>query len=154
MNYINSCLDGLTFYRGEDKQGYTQYIAKIHNMTGMGRYIIASVPSHLGILSKAQIHELPWICIQARTLKKGYNVKSQNWNFPRNVKDKLIKIVKRTQMFSEYSNPDLDCEIILLHNPKKRTIYQYHDKLSLQSALSEANIVLNYTASNSDYEFI
>ena len=74
----------------------------------------------------------------------------QQWSISRNVKDILLEVEERTKESSSYKMVINDqythfpFEILLLHNPKKKTIFQYRNRLTLTAAIELFNCVFNY----------
>ena len=147
MDLLNKYLETLQFTRVEDKQGYAIYGAGITGMFGAGkqRYILLFVPSHLAITDRARASELPWQNLQTRNLQYSYRLKKQSWNPPQTLPNPRFSVMERKDKHSTYLGPpDFPFEVLLLHDPKKKTKYQYHNNLSLYGILESFNSVFNY----------
>ena len=146
MDILNSYLDSLIFTRVEEKGGYAIYGAGISGMIGGGkqRYILLFVPSHLAISSKEKARNLPWKNMQTRTLMYSYKLRKQNWKPSRDLTDFELNVVHRTDKFSEYRSQGFPFEVLMLHDPKRKTKFQYHNRLSLYSVIESFNSVFNY----------
>ena len=164
MDIINHFFSKLVFTKVEEKtteQGtrFFVYGAGVKGSLGNGRrYVLLFVPYHLAIQRQAKIHELPWQNLQTRTLgEDAYRLKIQQWTLPRDAPDILLQVIRRNSHHSEYvgyvPNPhgpqypplDFPFEILLLHNRKKKTKYQYNDRLMLSTAIDTFNAVFNHT---------
>lgn len=169
MEIINTYFSTLVFSRIEEKQGYVIYGACIGSMLGGGsqRYVLAFVPSHLAIKTQARLKELSWENLQTRTLRNSYRMQKQSYRMQRGLPDVLLQVVKRDDKYSTYSGPEhFPFEVLMIHDPRKKTKYQYNNKLMLSSAIESFNAIFNYTgdepsinytsSSNSDntYELI
>jgi hypothetical protein len=147
MELLSKYLETLQFTRVEDKQGYAIYGAGIAGMFGAGkqRYILLFVPSHLATTNQARASELPWQNLQTRNLHYSYRLKKQSWNPPQELPNPQFRVMERKDKNSTYLGPpDFPFEVLLLHDPKKKTKYQYNNNLSLYGVLESFNSVFNY----------
>ena len=147
MDILNKYLETLQFTRVEDKQGYAIYGAGISGLLGAGkqRYILLFVPTHLAISNHARASELPWKNLQTRNLQYSYNLKKQSWKPPQELPNPLFRVTKRKNEHSTYIGPsNFPFEVLLLHDLKKKTKYQYHNSLSLYGILESFNSVFDY----------
>jgi len=150
MDIFNQIFKDLVFTIVDEKQGYTIYGAGLASGLGGGtrRYVLLFVPNHLAIKKQARIHELAWQNLQTRQLSYSYKLKQQYWSPPRE-DDIILGITSRSKTSSMYScvdpNVSFPFEILLLHDPKKKSSLQYRDKLTLLSAINMFNSVFNYT---------
>ena len=146
MEIFNACFKNLVFTRVDEKQGYVIYGASIATGLAGGhkQYVLLFVPSHLTFKTQARIHELPWQNLQTRNLIYSYRLKEQSWVLPRNIPNILLEIRSRNKQYSTYSAVGFPFEILLLHKPKKKTIYQYHNKIMLAAVISTFSAVFNY----------
>lgn len=146
MDYINPYFKDLIFSRIEEKQGFVIYGAMVEGMLANGsRYILAFVPSHLAIKTRAKIFELAWQNIQTRTLKNAYKMRQQHFQIKRGLPDVQLTVVKRENDYSTYRGPEhFPFEVLMKHDPRKKTKYQYHNHLMLSSAIESFNAIINY----------
>ena len=143
--YIDSCLEGLVFSRVDTKDNFGVYAAKIGRSleNGQGNYILVFVPIHLSLLDRALITRLEWRNIQSRSIKNGYKITAQNFA-RRQPPVVIVENIERTQQYSKYTSTDFqDIEIVLLHDPLKKSIYQYNTKLAIMGCIETFNCVLN-----------
>ena len=72
MEILNKYFESLVFQYIEEKQNYAIYAALIKNMLAgnMGQYIIAFVPTHLGVQKTAKLKDLSWTNLQSRLCPK------------------------------------------------------------------------------------
>jgi hypothetical protein len=147
MEVINSYFKDLIFTRVDEKQGFIVYGAGLASglAGGIIRYVLLFVPKHYATKNQAHISELKWQNIQTRELPYSYRLKRQVWVIPRGSDDILLHIKDRTKTHSEFYAEGLPFEILLLHNPKKKTLLQYHDKITLTAAIETFNMVCSYT---------
>lgn len=144
-SYIESCLEGLVFTRIDTKDSFGVYAVKMGRSSenGYGNYILAFVPIHLALLDRAPISRLEWRNIQSRSIKNGYKLTPQNFS-RKQPPVVLVENIERTTGYSRYSNKEFsNIEILLLHNPVKNTVYQYHNKLAIMGCIETFNCVLN-----------
>jgi len=146
MDVFNSYFKDLVFTRVDEKQGFVIYGAGIATGLGGGhkRYVLLFVPNHLAFKTQSQISELPWQNLQTRDLTYSYRLKNQPWLMPRDAPDVLLEVRSRNKQYSTYGSSELPFEILLLHDSKKKTIYQYNNKIMLSAAINTFNGVFNY----------
>jgi len=145
-NIIEEAFKDLIFTKAEIKEGYTIYGAGVESglAGGIHRYVLVFVPEHLGQKQKAKIWDLAWENVQTRQLTYSYKLRPQTWNISKNYQDTMISVVNRSSTSSVYASESIPFEIILLHDPKKKTKMQYHNKLYLSAALNTFQCVINY----------
>lgn len=150
MDLINSYFSDLVFTWLEKREGMQPFIiygaGLDSQMGGKQRYILAFVPVHLAIKNKARLSELPWKCIQTRVLAYSYRLKNQRWVPPKNRENPTFEIVNRDDSYSEYVplDQELNLELTLLHDPKRKTRLQYNNKITLLGALETFRSVITY----------
>ncbi|MDB4769532.1 hypothetical protein OAG24_01065 [bacterium] len=151
MEILNQYFETLIFTKVDSKEGFFVYAAKIYVSYGGGleRYILLFVPLEFAPGNKAKIYDLRWKNLQTRELKGSYRLKSQRWRVPDVKADFLLKIKNRYDTYStfevENNINNFSFEILLLHNPKKKTIYQYNNHVMLSSAIESFSSIFNYT---------
>ena len=159
MDLVNQYFRGLIFTQVDEKKDgnlvYTVYGAGINGSLGDGseRYVLLFVPSHLAIRRQSKIEDLHWVNIQTRTIKEGYRLKHQSFAPPRDINDPTFHAIERTNSFTKYkSNDAKELEILLIHDPKKKSMYQYQLNISLFTALETFKSVTNYSSSSESSE--
>lgn len=157
MEYINAYFKDLIFTKVVDnKEGYAIYGAGISSGIGGGkmRYVLLFVPVEESYRKRGKIEELRWKNLQTRALGDSYKLKPQRWNIPRDVPDFLLSVQTRSKNYSTYTNPEIPFEILLLHNPRKKTEYQYRNKLMLSAAIDMFETIINYKQPEVRYPFV
>lgn len=146
VDVINRAFESLIFTKAEEKEGYSVYAAGIASglAGGSHRYVLAFVPNHLSNKKQCKIYELNWINIQTRQLLYSYRMKSQIWTIPTDINDVLLSVSHRDKDYSMYSSNFFPFDVKLLHDPKRKTQYQYNNKLFLTAALSTFQCVIDY----------
>ncbi len=141
MDIFNQLFGGLVFDKVKMVNSYAMYAAKIQTFTGNGqRYVFLLVPFDQASLGRAKISQLPWASLQTRMINDNYSISEQSMN-PKSLDfryaDKKIKITVKNRNYerTEYFVP-LDIELSLLHDPKKKSMYQYNDSMDLRQALN------------------
>jgi hypothetical protein len=154
MDLLNSYFSNLVFSRIEEKEGFVMYGACIATGLGGGkrRYILLFVPNYLAVKNKSRIGNLKWQNLQSREITHSYDLPMQQWSIKRDAKDILLEVEKREKDSSSYKvstdnqiDIDFPFEILLLHDPKKKTKFQYRNRLTLTGAIELFNCVFNYT---------
>ena len=121
-----------------NKSGYDLYAAAVKGqlMGGKKRYVILSVPFELSPhKQKERIDNLRWESIQTRTLENSYPLIPQEWVIPRDFPIIVFNVKNRLDTYSEYFNEQMQVEVLILHDPKKKTIYQYNNNMELIAIL-------------------
>jgi len=147
IQYINAYFKNLKFKKVDMKENFVIYAALIDSMIGSNikRYVFAFVPSHLAIKDQGYIHELNWKNIQTRSLQKNYkNLKKQRWNPPRIENDLILQVKERSQRFSRYFAPNFPFDVLLVHEPKVKSVFQYNNKITLAAAIETFNFTASY----------
>ncbi len=155
MDLINNYFSKLVFTRVEEKQGYVIYGAHAGGSFGGGyrRYILLFVPSHLAFKKKAKIFELAWKNLQTRFLRDSYNIPKQTWYPPSSLQNPSLRCTKRHKEYSNYESTNFPFEIILLHNKKNKSIYQYNNNITLAGAFETYNSVFNYVGNTNPLSY-
>lgn len=154
MDILNLYFDSLTFYNVElNANGFYVYVAALYTMTieNKTNYIIAFVPaiSLQNVPQKAALCDLPWRNLQMRRCPKGtYKVNLQTWKAPltkTKIPEIIFSIIKRENNYSSYiAKDDFPFELLLLHSPKKKTLYQYPSTVNIHWAIDQFNTIFNY----------
>jgi hypothetical protein len=153
MNILAKYFAALEFTYIEEKQNYAIYVAGIDNMIGadMRQFVIAFVPAHLGLLKKARLTELPWKNLQARMCNRSaYKISLQGWRAPSNCEiasNIVLRVENRKDGYSTYKAINFEefpFEILMIHEAKKRTIYQYPNEMNLHWAIDKFQTIFNY----------
>lgn len=148
MEIVNAYFAGLVFFKVEQKEGFTVYAASISSSFGDGKktYALAFVPVHMGILNKGYLNELHWQNFQTRTLTNGWKIPNQRWDMKqlKGLPTPMFNAVDRNQARTKYICESEPLEMVLLHDPKKNSIYQHHNRINLMAALATFKCVLNF----------
>lgn len=146
--FIESYFSDLIFTRLDSRDGFTMYVARLGDMMSHGeRYVMLFVPMMEAKQKSGRIKEIPWVNFQTRLLTQfedGRVLSRQIFKPPRisNQKEILLKIVERTKAHTKYLSPSGET-ITLLHDPRKKTMYQYHNSIALSSALDTFQFSVN-----------
>lgn len=136
---VNAYFPDLIFQKVEIKDQVTIYAACISGDLGGGgkNYALALVPNHLALVGKSRLVDLLWICFQTRNLK-GYKLPLQKWTLPSSgVQNIMFHLTSRGVGSSDYmAENGLPFEMTLLHNPKNKSKYQYHERMNLVASLA------------------
>ncbi len=157
MELFNPLFRKLTFTQLEQKEGYAIYGAATGNMMGgdQQRFVLVFVPAHLGVLSECNIDQLDWVNIQTRHCPKTtYRIKPQYWKFPDNAPNCDLKVVERTKSYTKYVSEEHGSEfdVLLLHSPKKKTIYQYPNTTNMHWAIDRFETVVTLNKDVSQHQ--
>lgn len=147
---INRYFAKIVFFKIDKKEDYSIYGAAINSAFGDGKkeHVLLFVPTHMSILDKARIEDLHWKSLQTRLLNNGYKLKVQKWEIPRGGEVPMFSIIHRNDERSKYvldGDINKEVEMVLKHDPKKKSKMQYHNKINIIAALGtfKCIIVLN-----------
>lgn len=148
MELLNAYFDKLVFLKVEQKEGFTIYAASITSSYGDGKktYALAFVPVHMAILDKGYLRDLHWQNFQTRVLSNGWKIQAQRWDM-RQIKGlatPMFNLVERNEARTKYVCESAPLEMLLLHDPKKKSQYQYHNRINLLAALVTFKCILNF----------
>ena len=147
MNVLNDLFRSLEFTKVKVVDSYALYMAKIQTFTGNGRrYVIAAVPFDKAHYPQTSLMNLPWVSVQTRTLADEYNIPEQILNhriLDHRFSDNKIKfsVINRSNTSSDYVS-QVPLELSILHDPKKKSLYQYPDTIELRQALNTFQCVV------------
>ena len=152
MDLINNYFNKTVFEKVDQKETFIIYAARITSSLGSGQkqYVLAFVPVEHAIKNKAYLYELAWHNVQTRLLRKGYNLVQQKWDMPRNLPNIIFDKIERNKQYTKYiylNEGEPVFEMILLHDPKKQSRYQYYDRMDIVASLNTFSCVLNYVGS-------
>lgn len=158
MNHINDYFADLVFTEVDRKPEFGLVIYGVHVASGLGggrkRYVLLSVPEssiHPPQGQRARISSLPWKSLQTRELEGSYRLRAQRWVMPRTGPDFLFEVTDRSDRETTYISPDLPgLEVSMLHSPRKKSRYQYHNRLMLKGMLDTFNCVIVSSALSDD----
>ena len=147
---INEYFQNIVFQKVEHKENFIIYAANVRSSYGSAdkTFALAFVPTHLAIMDRATLHDLNWSNLQTRLLPNGYPLQPQRWDIPPKSPAVMFKIVDRNAQRSKYvvDGPHGDVEMVLIHDPKKNTMYQYHNTMNIIAALMSFRCVISSTA--------
>jgi hypothetical protein len=144
---INRYFAKVVFFKIDKKEDYSIYGAAINSAFGDGKkeYVLLFVPTHMSILDKAYIEDLHWKSLQTRLLNNGYKLKAQKWEIPRGGEVPMFSIIHRNDERSKYvldGDINKEVEMVLKHDPKKKSKMQYHNKINIIAALGTFKCIL------------
>lgn len=151
MELINYYFSKLVFTQVDEKDGFVIYGACVASGLGGGRkrYVLLFVPSNYRGARQIRIGDVRWSCLQTRELEGSYRLKSQPWSIPQEGPEYLFQIDHRSDTESIYRCYNLPLlRVSLLHEPRKRTKYQYHNKLLLGAMICLFKCVITFEAPN------
>lgn len=143
---IDKFFQNLIFTKVDIKDDFAIYAAKISSQLGDGQkqYVLLFVRLHNAIGEKTTINNLLYLNLQVRVLKTNYRIPEQRWRYDRQLKNIMFVVERREQLHTVYRPEDksLDFEMLLKHNPKKSTVFQYQNKMLLSEAFDTFNCIL------------
>lgn len=170
MEFINRYFRGLLFSKVDDRDGFTIYGACIASGLGGGRkrYILLYVRHDVSHYSDGavRIDDVTWTCLQTRELQGSYKLKPQSWIMPASAEDCMFEITSRTIGESVFKSEQLpSVNLSMVHDPRKRSKYQYHNRMLLKAMLTMFKAVItivppmqyspiNQVVGDVDYELI
>ena len=145
LQELNTFFSSLLFTKIKETDGYAIYGAGISgSMLGKNMYVLLFVEKRMSLLPQAHIRDLQWKSLQTRSLKHQYPLKKQLF-LPPKIKNIVLPIVNRSISSTKYlyREGNNEIEVLLLHDPKKKSAYQYYDKMSLSGCLDTFNCVIS-----------
>jgi len=145
MDIINRYFGKIIFVKADLKEDHTIYVAALNSSFQDGRkqYALAFVPVHLAIISQGYLSDLYWVNLQTRTMTNGYRLPPQRWEIPRGLDNTMFTAVERTEHKTKYLSDAYPLEMILIHDQKKKTKFQYHNHMNLLAALTTFRCVIS-----------
>lgn len=147
MDIINLYFGKIVFQKVDLREDHAIYVAALSSsyQDGKKQYAMAFVPNHLAVLSRAYLSDLSWVNLQTRTMTtaNGYKMPPQRWEIPKGLPTPMFTIIDRTENKSSYLSDELPLEMILIHDPKKKSKYQYHSHMNLLAALVTFKCVIS-----------
>jgi len=140
-NLLNICsiyFGHLTFTNIDFKNGYHIYGAGLNGFSdGTRRYVFLIVDSKFAGPKgdKRKIDEIMWKNLQVRTIQNGYALREQSFKQPRIRNDMMAYIVSRSLEKTIYQIEGIPISVEILHNLKKKSKYQYNDKITFSGIL-------------------
>lgn len=146
ISLINKYFESLLFYKVEEKDGFAVYVARIADqlLKDGSKYVLAFVPLHLGIATRARLSELAWQNLQTRTIAHSYRVPPQRWVIPSGVPYLKFTLVSRSATHSTYEGAQVPFEMLLMHDEKKKSKLQYYPTVYLPAMFDSYGCVLHY----------
>jgi hypothetical protein len=143
---MEKLFQGVTFYKKEDIEGRSIYVAKIRNTSTSGQSKFINLVCQLNSLKKARYSELVVESIQTRKLSNlHYYGPDMVWRPDRQFYDVPIEKTGQTKEQSKYvleGTADLPIsEVLLIHDPRKKALdgntsfHQYPQHFNLLGAL-------------------
>lgn len=146
ITIINKYFENLLFFKVEEKDGFAVYMARIADqlISDGSKYVIAFVPLHLAVKVQAHLNELAWQNLQTRTVKQSYRIPAQRWSIPQGVPFLRFNLVSRHDTHTLYKSEQVPFELLMMHNEKKKTKFQYYPTIHLPAGLVSYGCVLHY----------
>jgi len=145
MELINRYFGKIIFVKADLREDHTIYVAALSSsfQDGKKQYALAFVPVHLAIITQGYLSDLQWVNLQTRTMTNGYRLQPQRWEIPKGLDTPLFTAVERTESKTRYLSDDHPLEMILIHDPKKKSKMQYHTHMNLLAALTTFKCVIS-----------
>jgi hypothetical protein len=153
MDLFNEIFQNLKFYFIKFTSGFALYASRISCSYGLERkYVLLLVPINL-IPKRSQpfyrIYELGWASLQTRSLNDPTYDSLEDEQYldsklldPRYDETKYNLILgSRNEHQTQYYST-LPVEVLLLHNPKKKSMYQYDDNIEIRKALNTFQCII------------
>ncbi len=146
--YINQFFKNLVFYKGDVKNNHHIYTSQVSTSFASSNRtcIILFVPISFSNPKTAYIDMLNWSCIITKIYKPNekLNIPTVQWK-PEQLPIIRLKIIDRTQTHTIFNTTleNKNYEILLFHDPKNPSKYQWKDNISLMSALLSFKCVMN-----------
>jgi hypothetical protein len=152
MEIINKYFGKIIFTKADLRENHSIYVASLSSSFQDGRkqYALAFVPIHLAIINKGYLSDLHWVNLQTRIMTNGYRLAPQRWEIPKGLDTPMFTAVERTESKTKYVSDIYPLEMVLMHDPKKKSKFQYHGHINLLAALATFKCVISLTESSSN----
>ena len=158
MGSINDVYGAFIDYYGDislkkikSENGYDVYATRVSSGLSLFRYIFVISESNTHNSFTAldgelkTLNSLNWISFQTRTTDENYNVPTVTL-IPTTLRNQklsdIIRAIERTENDTKYICDSLPIAISLIHDLKKKNVYQYPDACKLYQALETFNSVV------------
>jgi len=147
MEIFDEIFANILFYRVSGTSEYTSYMAKITSYENYMKYIVLVVRNEYAHAPQTTyIQNIKWVSVQTRLIDQNYDIPEQTVDHktfdPRYFDKKVRLSVKdRNEERTSYVSM-LPIELILLHNLRKKSVYQYADTMDIRQALATFNCVI------------
>lgn len=147
MEIINQYFGKIVFVKVDKREDHSIYVAALSSsfQDGKKQYALAFVPVHLAIVNQGYLSDLSWVNLQTRTMTNGYRIKPQRWEIPKGLNNPMFTAVERTEQKTKYLSDAFHLEMVLIHDPKKKSKLQYHSHMNLLAALTTFKCVISLT---------
>ena len=149
MDLLNRYFGDLVLFKADSRESYAIYAANVSTgilADGKSHYVLVFVPHYLATKPKAFLRELQFHNLQTRMMQNPYQLPRQKWEIPRDAPDIFFNVVGREKHHSTYRpEQPLPFELLLLHDPKKQSVYQHYGRVGLIGSLLTFRCVLNFT---------
>lgn len=140
--------------------GYTTYAAKVQSFVGNGsRYVLLVLRDEHATQKSGYLGQLKWVSFQTRTLSHEFTeylappnsfLKEQSLDYklmdPRYAEEQGSMKIKLNVKYRDMKKTDYFCplpiELEILHDEKKKGVYQYPDTLDIRQALNTFQCVI------------
>lgn len=150
MEIINKYFGKIIFTKADLRENHSIYVAALSSsfQDGKKQYALAFVPVHLAIINKGYLSDLHWVNLQTRSMTSGYRLAPQRWEIPKGLDTPMFTAVERTESKTKYVSDIYPLEMVLMHDPKKKSKFQYHSHINLLAALATFKCVISLTESS------
>lgn len=151
---ITDCFKGITFYKKEEIDGSSIYVAKMldSGLASKHNYITLICPVNN---NPKVLIDSPGVClesVQTRILPDYFSrpIPEQVWKPPKYAYDEPIFLIQRSREKSVYLSRDKTAELIVYHNAKRKDLSgktasnQYPERFSLLGALETWACVVHF----------
>lgn len=152
ISIINDQFSDIVFTNVGTKGNICIYAACIASQLAGGykRYVLLMTNTcSINPAANCSISDVNWHVFQTRQLYDSYKLRPQRWT-PKKITDIVLRNVGRSARESKYQpesciGSEQPYDITLLHDPKKKTEFQYHNKITLIAAIESFGLVFKTT---------
>jgi hypothetical protein len=130
--------------RTKQENGYDIYTCKTRSGLLYTHYIYVITQTKPYNKEYMTLNSLDWVCLQTRKTEEYLSVPDNTYLIDEHKKQALpdiLTVKDRQKEFSSYLAP-LPINIKLLHDPKRKTIYQYPDSIKLYQAIETYDCII------------
>lgn len=144
--FLNQKYGYLTFFRVKVEDSVGIYCARIQTLLGKEeRFVMIIVPFHMAFKERCNFNDLRavWLSFQTRAFDSTYEIPKQPMMTSTDTLQKIQLSVQNRNMDETHYYSPFPVDIVIQHDKRKRSAYQYNDKITLTYALDTWKCIIN-----------
>jgi hypothetical protein len=159
---IRDCFRGIVFYKKEDTDNTSIYVAKMVDNTTSSNHSFIVLVCPINPQNKITVDKVCLESVQTRVLPDYFSrsIPNQVWKPGKAGYYVPLTITNRTRECTTYTTSNNKTEVMVMHNPKKKDLSghtsatQYPDKFTLLGALETWSCVVYFKDDGCKFEYV